>query len=97
MFQEFPKNPLENGVENLNNIISDNKSQVKTLLKIKNKTYSNFITPLMEMENRLTLFFTPISHIHSVENSNESKKIYGESLPILSEYSSEISQNLEIF
>jgi len=97
MFQEFPNNPLKNGVENLKNIISDNKLEIDTLLKIEQKTYSNFITPLMEMENRLTLFFTPISHIHSVENSEESQKIYGDSLPILSEYGSEISQNLNIF
>ena len=97
MFQEFPKNPLENGIEKLEQKMAENREEIKSLLKITEKNYSNFITPLMELERDLNELFTPIYHIHSVKNSEESKKIYGDIIPALSEYGSEVSQNLEIF
>jgi len=97
LFQKFPKQPLKNAVIKLEEIISKNRKSIDNLLLIKLKTYSNFVTPLMELENDLNIFFTPIYHTHSVMNSDESQKIYSEMLPILSEYSSEISQNINIF
>ena len=49
------------------------------------------------MERDLDELFTPIYHIHSVQNSEESQKVYTKLLPILSEYSSDISQDERIF
>ena len=96
-FPNFPKQALENGVEQVSNLIENNRERIGKLLKIENKTYLNFIKPLDELERDLDELFTPIYHIHSINNSEESQKVYTELIPIISEYSSEVSQNEEIF
>ncbi|HIO70343.1 MAG TPA: M3 family peptidase, partial [Campylobacterales bacterium] len=96
-FPPFPKNPLENGVEKVSNLIERNRKEIERLLSIENKRYANFLKPLEELERDLDELFTPIYHIHSVQNSEESQKVYTELLPILSEYSSDISQDERIF
>ncbi len=96
-FPPFPKNPLENGVEKVSNLIERNRNEIEKLLSIENKRYGNFLKPLEELERDLDELFTPIYHIHSVQNSEESQKVYTELLPILSEYSSDISQDERVF
>ena len=96
-FPPFPKNPLENGVEKVSDLIERNRNEIEKLLSIEKKRYANFLKPLEELERDLDELFTPIYHIHSVQNSEESQKVYIELLPILSEYSSDISQDERIY
>ena len=49
------------------------------------------------MEEYLEQFFTPLSHINSVNNSDKTQKIYADSLPIITEYSTKLSQNINIY
>ena len=97
MFIEFQKDNLKNKVDELKEIINLNKNTIKNLLKIKVKTYKNFVKILEDIEYKLDIFFTPISHINSVKNSKLSQSVYKKSLPILSKYTSEFGQNLKIY
>jgi oligopeptidase A len=96
-FFNFPENPLENGFEKVKNKIEFNKKAVQDLLKIKNKTFDNFILEFRLLDIELDKIFIPIYHVNHVENSEESQEIYTKILPILSEYNTELSQNEEIF
>lgn len=95
-FLDFSIN-LDNFIENLIKITHENNKKVKDLLAIENKTFANFIKPFEMMDERLDKFFTPLSHINSVKNSEQTQEIYAQSLPILTEYSTKIAQNLEIY
>jgi oligopeptidase A len=95
-FLDFDIN-LESFIDNLTLIIDQNNQKVNEILSIKEKTFANFIKPFEMMDEKLDQFFTPLSHINSVSNSDETQKIYAASLPILTEYSTAISQNLEIY
>ena len=95
-FLEF-KCDLDNFIEDLNKIIESNENKTRTLLELRTKTYANFVKPMQMMEETLGLFFTPLSHLNSVNNTDETQKIYAESLPIITEYSTKLSQNLEIY
>ena len=95
-FLEFKIN-LSTFIQELNTKLQENNTQIETLLKVENKTYDNFVKPMQIMEENLDQFFTPLSHINSVNNTDETQKIYAESLPIITEYSTKISQNLEIY
>ncbi len=97
MFKEFPKNPLDSGVELVENSIKYNREEIEKLLLIGDKSYQNFIKPLQDLERDLNELFTPIYHLHSVNNSDESQKVYTALLPTLSQYSSDISQDERIF
>jgi len=84
-------------IENLKNKIHKNNKTIDQLLKIKHKTYKNFIKPLEMMQEYLEQFFTPLCHLNSVDNSDEIQKIYTTALPIITQYSTEISQNIHIY
>ena len=95
-FLEF-KVDLENFIEDLRQKTAKNERKVEELLSLEPKTYTNFIKPLEDMEEDLELFFTPLSHINSVNNSEATQKVYTEALGIITEYSTKMSQNLELY
>ena len=88
---------LNSFIDELEKIIQKNNEKVEELLAIENKTFANFIKPFEMMDERLDKFFTPLSHINSVKNSEKTQEVYAQSLPILTEYSTKIGQNLEIY
>ncbi len=77
--------------------IKENKKKIDELLKLKNKNYRNFITPYQMMSQELEYLFTPISHLNYVNNTKESEEVYNELLPVLTEYSTKLSQNENIY
>ncbi|EQB39386.1 peptidase M3 [Sulfurimonas hongkongensis] len=95
-FLKFSLN-LESFIDDLQKIIEQNNKSVDELLKLDKKSYSSFVKPLQENEERLELFFSPLSHINAVNNSDESQKVYADSLPIITDYSTKLSQNIEIY
>ncbi len=95
-FLEFNVN-LETFIEEISLKLQKNKEEVQELLKKEPKTYINFVKPLQMMEERIELFFTPLSHLNAVNNSEQTQEIYAKSLPIITEYSTQLSQNLDIY
>ena len=95
-FAEFKIN-LESFITDLTQKLITNEKRVQELLVMDNKTYANFVKPLQMMDEELEIFFTPLSHINSVSNTDETQKVYSDSLPIITEYSTKLSQNLEIY
>ena len=88
---------LENFISDLKEMIKTNNEAVNVLLQQEDKTYANFVKPMEIMEEKLELFFTPLSHLNAVKNSEQTQKVYTESLPIITEYSTQLSQNLKIY
>ncbi len=88
---------LEHFIQQLKEKIAANEEKVQRLLRIEEKTYANFVCPLEEMEEDLELFFTPLSHLNSVNNSEKTQEVYTQALPIITEYSTKLSQNLKLY
>lgn len=88
---------LDTFIEELEQKLSTNETKVQKLLQIKEKNYVNFVKPMQMMEEYLEHFFTPLSHLNSVNNSEQTQQVYSDSLPIITEYSTKLSQNLEIY
>ena len=97
MFINFPLECTKNSLEHVTNIINSNKEEIAKLLKLEKKTYLNFMRPLMELDCRLNDYFTPIAHLNSVCDSPETREAFTICLEPLSIYSSELSQNKEIY
>ena len=95
-FLEFTVD-LDTFIQDLTTRLEANETKVQTLLAQTNKTYTNFVKPLQMMDEYLEQFFTPLSHLNSVNNTDETQKVYSDSLPIITEYSTKLSQNLEIY
>ena len=88
---------LDSFIDELKSILDDNNKRVKELLALEKKTYMNFVRPMEMMEERLEHFFTPLSHLNSVKNSDKTQEVYTNSLPIITEYSTKLSQNIDIY
>lgn len=95
-FLEF-KVDLDTFIKDLNNRLEINNKKIAQLLKQEDKTYANFVKPLQMIDEYLEQFFTPLSHLNSVNNSDKTQDIYAQSLPIITEYSTKLSQNIDIY
>jgi len=88
---------LETFNDELLSHLKSNKETLIQLLDIKEKSYQNFIKPFEMMDERLDQFFTPLSHLNSVNNSETTQKVYADALPPLTQYGTEVGQNLAIY
>ena len=95
-FLKFSCN-LDSFIEELQTRLTANNETIKELLQKEQKTYKNFVKPLEMMEEELEHFFTPLSHLNAVNNSDPTQKVYTDSLPIITEYSTKLSQNVAIY
>ena len=96
MFLDFDVN-LDTAISELNTLLEKSKKEIDDLLLIEEKTYANFVKPFEMIDERLEWFFTPVSHLNSVSNSEKTQEVYADALPILTEYGTEVSQNEDIY
>ncbi len=97
MFKEFKIDNLATFPKELEILLDKQRSVIDTISKNKETEYIKILKPLQDLDEELGLFFTPLSHLNSVMNSDETQKAYEESLPLLSKFSSEIAQNEALF
>ena len=94
-FQHIKPEHVEPALEAL---IKHNREQLDSLLKNNaNYTWENLIEPLEDMDDRLGRMWSPVSHMNSVVNSDELRDAYNNCLPMLSEYSTEMGQNIDLY
>ncbi|KAG1707671.1 Oligopeptidase A [Nymphon striatum] len=95
---EFSKIKAEHIEPALDEILKTNRALTKKLLE-ENETYNweNLIEPLEVGDNEMERMWSPISHMNGVVNTPELRDAYNACLPKLSEYSTEMGQNKELF
>lgn len=84
-------------IDELDNILKSNLETIDQLLMQENPTWDSLIRPLEGLEDRLSQFWSPISHLNSVANKPELRAAYNRCLPKLSDYNSSIGQNTKIY
>jgi len=97
MFKEFNLDNFEESKNVLEEKIEKSRAGINELIKIENKTYNNFAKPYQEIAEELNEFITPIFHIDSVKNSEQTQKVHEECLPLISNYETELSQNEYVY
>jgi len=97
MFQEFKIDNLKMFPEELNTLLNRQRTIIDNITKSEATSYEKVLKPLQDLDEELGLFFTPLSHLNSVMNSEETQKAYEESLPLFSKFSSEMAQNEALF
>jgi oligopeptidase A len=96
-FQEFKIDNLEQFPKDLEALLASQLEKIDTITQSNDSSYELVMKPLQDLDEELGNFFTPLSHLNSVENSEETQKAYEESLPQLSKFSSTIAQNEALF
>ncbi len=78
-------------------IIADNRQQVDRLVANKNVSWDGLIKPISLLEDRLSKAWSPVRHLNSVKSSDKLREAYNACLPLLSEHSTEMSQNQQLY
>ncbi len=82
----------------IDELLAENRSKlIKILSNSEPYNWDNLVTPIEEMDDRLGRAWSPISHMNSVVNSDELRDAYNNCLPKLSEYGTEMGQNVELY
>ena len=82
----------------IDTLLAENRKAVKALLAAtEDYTWDNLIQPLEDMDDRLSRLWSPISHMNSVVNSEALRAAYNACLPKLSEYGTEMGQNVRLY
>lgn len=79
-------------------LIDEGRTQLKSLLDgLTVPTWNNLVAPIEEQGDKLDQAWAPVSHLNSVANSDELRKAYTESIALLTDYSTEFSQNEALY
>jgi len=81
----------------ISQIIETNRGAIAELARQANPGWDSLVKPLELMNDRLEKAWSPVRHLNSVKSSPELRDAYNGCLPLLSEYSTEISQNRKLY
>ncbi len=96
-FQEFKIEDLEQFPKELEKLLAEQLDKIDDIASSNKSSYIEVLKPMQDFDSELDLFFTPLSHLNSVNNSEETKKAFEESIPQISKFSSKIIQNEKFF
>jgi len=88
----------------LDQVLADNRAQVRQILSAfdhsgnnQSPTWANLIQPLEDLDDRLNILWSTVSHLNSVNHSPALRQVYNQCLPTLSDYATEMSHNQKLY
>ncbi len=82
----------------LDQILEHNLAQVEQLLAAAAEPgWDNLMAPMEALEDSLNQFWSPVSHLNSVCNSDELREVYNRCLPKIAEYGTRLSQHRGLY
>ena len=78
---------LKNNLECIDNLLAENRQY----------TWDDLMYPLDDLEDAIELLWSPMSHLHSVMDSDALRDCYESCLPLLSSYESAVGQNHQLY
>lgn len=77
--------------------IENCKIKINELLSQTTFTWDNLIAPIEEVDDQLSKFWSPVSHMNSVVSNDELREAHDGCLPALSEFSTWVGQNSDLY
>jgi oligopeptidase A len=93
-FSQITPNIIQPAIET---IVADNRQQIADLVDKGDMSWDGLIKPISLLEDRLSKAWSPVRHLNSVKSSDKLREAYNACLPLLSEYSTEMSQNRQLY
>ena len=82
----------------LDTILANNKQRIETILHSGlDYSWENLVAPIEQLNDDLANFWSPVSHLKGVKNTDELRKAYNEAQPKLSQYYTELGQNEALY
>ncbi|WP_353570689.1 oligopeptidase A [Candidatus Albibeggiatoa sp. nov. BB20] len=78
----------------LQSVLAENRAAIDTILaQTGDYSWENLVLPMAELDDRLNRLWSPVSHLHNVQDSDELREVYDQGLSLLTEYRTEVGQN----
>lgn len=97
MFMDFTAENMENKVEELKAKLAESKEAIDKLLDAPEKSYLSIVRPYQMVNERLEWFFKPISILSSTKDDEVVRKVYEESLSLLTEFHTDQKQDIRFY
>ena len=78
-------------------VLAENRAALQSLLHGSEASWASVVEPLERMGHRLGRVWAPVGHMNAVVNSEPLREAYNRCLPKLSDYSTELGQNEDLF
>ena len=80
-------------------VLDANRKVIDELLEhgAEQRTWDNFVEPLVELEENLDRVWAPVRHLNAVANNPALRKAYNACLPKLSAYHTELGHNVRLY
>ncbi len=87
----------EHALPAIRKVIEDNRAQLNALLNSGTAPdIDALVAPVEHMDHELGRVWSPVNHLQSVLGSTEWREAYKQALPLLTEYGTEMSQNVDL-
>ncbi len=93
----FSKIKIDSIEAELDKQLSACRAVIEKVAKVDNPEWDSLIQPVAEAHNELNLFWSPVSHLNSVMNSDQLRDVYKRCLPKLSSYYTDIGQHKPLY
>ncbi|MDP2707368.1 MAG: M3 family metallopeptidase, partial [Burkholderiales bacterium] len=82
----------------LDRVLAENRRSLKQLLAAGGAwTWDNFAQPIEDMRERLVRFWSPVTHLHAVLDSEALRAVYNAGLPKITDYFTELAQDERLY
>lgn len=78
-------------------VLDVNRARIRELQSQPAPTFGSLVEPLEELQHRLARVWSPVGHLNAVMNNEALRERYNACLPLLSEYSTDLTQNEQLF
>jgi oligopeptidase A len=78
-------------------LLASGRARVALLESSPEPSFATLVEPLEELHHRLTRTWSPVSHLNAVVNSEAIRASYNACLPLLSDYSTDLSQSEALY
>lgn len=81
----------------LETVLSENRAAIKSLETVSDASWGSFALPMEDLDERISRVWSPVGHLNSVKDSDDLRDAYQQGIALLTEYSSEVGQNQNLF
>ena len=82
----------------LDNILENNRKEIAAILTREDShSWDSVIHPIENLDDCLSKMWSAVNHMNSVVNSKDLRKVYNACLPKLSDYGTELGQNVKLY
>ncbi len=89
-------NPKEN-IETLAQVLADAKTNIDSLAAQENPTWQNLMLPLAEIDESISRLWSPVSHLHSVCDTEDIRPVYEQGIQIMTQWGTWIAGHQGLF